>query len=197
MIAVRHADRRGFTFIELLTVWAIITVLAAILFPVFTRAREKAWQTTCGSNLMNIGAALKMYGYEHYGHLPPANNDLRPLLPRYLYDAEVLLCPSTRREEGRLSIPAGNPDIACDYVYRGGLADDDYPTQVIAGDRIATIHNDGANYLFLDGHEKWMSAGSSVPPGMLKSLRDLNELRPEGDRAQLPEPGSGEDGGDE
>ncbi|HUS79831.1 MAG TPA: type II secretion system protein, partial [Armatimonadota bacterium] len=80
---MRRADRRGFTFIELMTVWAIITILAAILFPVFARAREKSRQVTCLTNLVNIGAALKMYGYEHFGHLPPTDNDLRPLVTRY------------------------------------------------------------------------------------------------------------------
>ena len=53
--------RRGFTLIELLVVIAIIAILAAILFPVFARAREKARQAACQSNLRQIGLALKMY----------------------------------------------------------------------------------------------------------------------------------------
>lgn len=51
----------GFTLIELLVVIAIIAILAAILFPVFARARENARLTTCRSNLRQIGAALLMY----------------------------------------------------------------------------------------------------------------------------------------
>ncbi len=51
----------GFTLIELLVVIAIIAILAAILFPVFARAREKARQAGCQSNLKQIGLALKMY----------------------------------------------------------------------------------------------------------------------------------------
>jgi len=57
----RNAAPSGFTLIELLVVIAIIAILAAILFPVFARAREAARQTTCRSNLKQFGAAFAMY----------------------------------------------------------------------------------------------------------------------------------------
>jgi len=65
--------RRGFTLIELLVVIAIIAILAAILFPVFAQAREKARQTSCTSNLKQIGLAFRMY-IQDYDERTPACN---------------------------------------------------------------------------------------------------------------------------
>ncbi len=60
--------KNGFTLIELLVVIAIIAILAAILFPVFAQAREKARQASCGSNLKQIGIAFMMYAQDYDGN---------------------------------------------------------------------------------------------------------------------------------
>jgi len=62
---------RGFTLIELLVVIAIIAILAAILFPVFSQAREKARQAQCTSNLRNISMALAQYNNDYDERVPP------------------------------------------------------------------------------------------------------------------------------
>ncbi len=62
--------RKGFTLIELLVVIAIIALLTAILFPVFARAREKARQAACASNLKQVGMALQMYIQDYDEMLP-------------------------------------------------------------------------------------------------------------------------------
>ncbi|MES2463154.1 MAG: prepilin-type N-terminal cleavage/methylation domain-containing protein [Armatimonadota bacterium] len=65
-----HPAHRGFTLIELLVVIAIIAILAAILFPVFAQAREKARQTACLSNLKQISTGMLMYVQDYDETLP-------------------------------------------------------------------------------------------------------------------------------
>ena len=94
--------RRGFTLIELLVVIAIIAILAAILFPVFARAREKARQTSCLNNTKQLGLALMMYAQDYDERLVPLANGghgvaRRPwytLIEPYIKNQQILECPS-------------------------------------------------------------------------------------------------------
>ena len=72
----RSNEKSAFTLIELLVVIAIIAILAAILFPVFAKAREKARQATCQSNLRQIGLAAGMYREDYDETYVPAYNCL-------------------------------------------------------------------------------------------------------------------------
>ncbi len=95
---------RGFTLIELLVVIAIIAILAAILFPVFAKAREKARQTACLSNTKQIGLAMMQYLQDYDSQFPPAwawygQTDPRTstwpwLLQSYAKSPQIFGCPS-------------------------------------------------------------------------------------------------------
>ncbi len=95
--------RRGFTLIELLVVIAIIAILAAILFPVFARAREKARQASCQSNLKQLALATLMYVQDYDEKFPlwnrfedPAQWPLAPpaaVFP-YVKNVQLYQCPS-------------------------------------------------------------------------------------------------------
>ncbi|MFN3648934.1 MAG: type II secretion system protein [Armatimonadota bacterium] len=72
-------DRRGFTLIELLVVIAIIAILAAILFPVFARAREAARKASCLSNMKQIGTAAMMYTQDYDETFPDSRQSFDAL----------------------------------------------------------------------------------------------------------------------
>ncbi len=93
--------KRGFTLIELLVVIAIIAILAAILFPVFARAREKARQSSCLSNLKQIGLAGQMYAQDYDEtfnpsdqHCDPPNYVWSQLIYPYVKNDQIFICPS-------------------------------------------------------------------------------------------------------
>lgn len=73
-------NRRGFTLIELLVVISIIAILAAILFPVFARARENARRASCQSNLKQLGLAIMQYTQDYDGMYPVSSHS-NPVTP--------------------------------------------------------------------------------------------------------------------
>jgi len=93
--------RKAFTLIELLVVIAIIAILAAILFPVFARARENARKATCQSNLKQIGLAEMMYvqdydeNYQNAADMyaTPATTMWYNVLDPYAKSKQVFICP--------------------------------------------------------------------------------------------------------
>ena len=91
--------RRGFTLIELLVVIAIIAILAAILFPVFARAREKARQTSCLSNVKQITLSALMYAQDYDETLPFGHSYgfwWYQVLQPYANNEQIFYCPSAR-----------------------------------------------------------------------------------------------------
>jgi prepilin-type N-terminal cleavage/methylation domain-containing protein/prepilin-type processing-associated H-X9-DG protein len=97
----KRNGHKGFTLIELLVVIAIIAILAAILFPVFARARENARRASCQSNLKQIGLGLMQYTQDYDERLPgrymgpsmEGNSWRRTTFP-YVKSTQLFACPS-------------------------------------------------------------------------------------------------------
>ncbi len=153
--------RRGFTLIELLVVIAIIAILAAVLFPVFARARERAKQTACLSNMGQIARALHMYTGDHKGRVPICVDDSTVsasedtgywwvVLHAYTKDDGVFRCPSWRPSgtpQGLLSIEVP-PDPAVPHA-RGGIAGTYVWNETMDGapeSRLSGTAQDGLSY---------------------------------------------------
>jgi prepilin-type N-terminal cleavage/methylation domain-containing protein/prepilin-type processing-associated H-X9-DG protein len=98
---VNRAIRNGFTLIELLVVIAIIVLLAAILFPAFSRARENARRSSCQSNLKQIGLGIIQYAQD-YDEIMVMSRTTSPsvywpaLIYPYVKSTQVFACPSNR-----------------------------------------------------------------------------------------------------
>ena len=123
--SLRRRPRIGFTLIELLVVIAIIAILAAILFPVFAKAREKARQTACLSNEKQIGLGLMQYiqdsdekypyngaggcGWTDVNFATNGNLNWMAGVQPYIKNWQVFHCPSTSSGAG-LSPPNGDSD---------------------------------------------------------------------------------------
>ncbi|MBD3292261.1 MAG: DUF1559 domain-containing protein [Armatimonadia bacterium] len=231
--------RRGFTLIELLVVIAIIAILAAILFPVFARAREKARTASCSNNVKELALGLLMYTQDYdettpgcYGNssrntgidIPrsPVSNRggtnsywlWADMIYPYVANKQIYLCPS--HPSGYCSYAGNQQALRGSHTSPGrSLGDMNRPAELImlydaaygpracgrphgyrldgragrplycygtpavnelafepgnpeAEDR--SVHNDGCNYSFMDGHAKWLNnnetycgSGSSSP----------------------------------
>lgn len=138
------ARRHAFTLIELLVVIAIIAILAAILFPVFARARERARQTSCLSNLKQLGTATAMYIQDFDQRFPGFwwresglhSGELFPiLLQPYIRNHQIFQCPSDNnrwdiwwwdgRDGGRPAqgLPPGGLSYGANEVLHHGAKD--------------------------------------------------------------------------
>jgi len=160
-------SKRGFTLIELLVVIAIIAILAAILFPVFARARENARRSSCQSNEKQIALGFKQYIQDNNERYPAAAGWNTAILD-YTKSEAILKCPSAagagaydyaynNKMSGKnenLVQNTASTILASESTRAGAATATDTAT---AGSR----HFDGSNYAFVDGHVKWIKGAVS------------------------------------
>ncbi|MCE5239013.1 DUF4349 domain-containing protein [bacterium] len=145
--------RPSFGLVELLVVLGICGVLAAVLFPVFSKAREKARQPSCLSNVRQLALATLQYAHDYDDVLPPAEN-WAELIQRYHGNTQILHCPSA----------IGSTGDSYALVSRwGGMPlksiTDPGNTIIIyeaENGQPAYRHNEGMNVGYADGHGKWI-----------------------------------------
>jgi prepilin-type N-terminal cleavage/methylation domain-containing protein/prepilin-type processing-associated H-X9-DG protein len=240
--AALASRKPGFTLIELLVVIAIIALLAAILFPVFGRARENARRASCMSNMKQIGLAVQQYTQDYdenmlpvrvsagyFGAGNPATNQYfhwgHLLLP-YTKSEQIYVCPSNNQKRqgytfnhyaggfpnlkiaainlssqlvlfaeanGQANLPDNQAQMFF-FLYTGTANGPQFGRLVQEGaDAVASgacrigglvnggRHMEGANYIFADGHTKWLKStpgtatatvdsgcSSNVPADMLQ-----------------------------
>lgn len=183
--------RSGFTLIELLVVIAIIAILASILFPVFARAREKARQSACLSNVKQILLALDMYAQDYdetypQGFTPNEESpNWRDFVQPYIKNNQVWICPSQKKDRpasygltyaihrksmGYWDDPSCVVAVAENVGYQEkywGVLPLSCDPDTCSNAYIDPRHNNGLNVGFADGHAKWLAKDATENPDII------------------------------
>lgn len=154
--------KRGFTLIELLVVIAIIAILAAILFPVFARAREKARQASCQSNLKQLSLAVLMYNQDYDNRFVRNNWQNGSYAYRQVWTAGYRTLPYVKNTQIYACPSRG--DIACGGAARAAWQP--YPSRcsygynnwVCNGRNEADIAEPANLFLMMDAQNWWNDA---------------------------------------
>jgi prepilin-type processing-associated H-X9-DG protein len=143
----------------------VVPILAAILFPVFAQARERARAAACMSNMKQLGMGLSMYVQDYDEHLPRKENWCDGLM-LYVKDPKYFQCPSLPSEQGAQAYNASLSRVSVSEVVppatvavleaQGGWNRSGGPSLAVPR------HNQGLYVTFVDGHVKWVREVDSL-----------------------------------
>ena len=215
---VIHA-RRAFTLIELLVVIAIIAILAAILFPVFAQAREKARQITCLSNLRQIGTATLMYAQDYEEQFPHTElggdiDDAHEyfwgdMIQPYAKNWSLLACPDANVKMQFRAAPPAPAAYSQQWAYPYGIndiiaadcveADDPTCKHVgVAGQSLAAVAYSADTILIADSLPSSTDTEdgdrTNSPSGLSHGRHEINWQVGKRDRSKLTVGGKSQDG---
>jgi prepilin-type N-terminal cleavage/methylation domain-containing protein/prepilin-type processing-associated H-X9-DG protein len=168
----RRPSRNGFTLIELLVVIAIIAILAAILFPVFAQAREKARGISCLSNVKQSGLALAMYVQDYDETTPKLghNTEWWTQIYPYVKNVDVFFCPDRTDGGPTTQYISGDPNAPIHISHLVGYGYNWGPIQRRGGGMLL-----GQQYINGVSGEKYLpgvSLAAMVAPSQLISFGD-------------------------
>ncbi len=187
-----RSDRRsGFTLVEMLVVISIIVVLVAILFPVFSSAREKARQNKCRTNLAELVGALKEYKREYHRFPPqPDYNEtaqiytggFSALYPKFIDNYSYLLCPDDKIIYGKEE--DAKDRRYCSYNGRISLAENpgasepwEFAVDTATGNEMITYNYNGYDELGWDRQDPLMPPDDPKPAWLDRGWKYYPRLR--------------------
>jgi len=144
MRAIKTGSTKGFTIGELLIVFAVVLVIAALMFPLVRYNYQKMERIACANNLREVGLALYIYAKDHNGRFPPTLKVLYD--QQYLADKKLMDCPAGKA--------IGTPEDP-DYLYTAGLSVDDPSLYGIMEDKPGNHPVGGRNVLYVSSEVVW------------------------------------------